>query len=207
MVTQYDQRKTGAAVRMRKGPICAVIRPLALILFLTLPASFLVLVGCSAGEGSLITNELNSSETADMGVELSYPQNWQVIADDFFQFKAVGFAPNRLPAYIEYRGLENREFKDDTQMDNHAEGWYRAQPLNYPNWKYESRDKIKTGKGVLYTFEGTYKVGPDTFRKLGRLRFVHNKIHAYYYTAWDRDFHLVRELFSSMDARHIFHEE
>ena len=128
------------------------------------------------------------------------PGNWNETKDHYFHFKAVGFAPNGLPASLEYRGLDFKTL-DDKGKDLYATGWYEAISKNYPEWKYDSRNKIENDPEGSYEFEGTYKVATDTYRRIGKLRFRGKHIHAIYYMALDQDFDSARQLFNKMDSK------
>ncbi len=162
------------------------------------------LIGCfSTQTASDISIEEMSID--EFNVTLYYPEDWRVGSDSYFQFKAFGFAPNDRPANIEYRGLASGK-KDLEGQNKYAEGWYEAIPLNYPEWKYISRSKHEEGNAVVYEFEGTYRVATDTFRKIGKLRFVGDFTHAIYYTTLDENFDLTREFFNDIDNSHNFRE-
>ena len=128
------------------------------------------------------------------------PGNWKETKDHYFHFKAVGFAPNGLPASIKYRGLDFKTL-DEKGKDLYATGWYEAIAKNYPEWQYESRKKIENDSEGSYEFEGTYKVATDTYRRIGKLRFRGKHIHAIYYMALDQDFESARSLFKTMDSK------
>ncbi len=147
--------------------------------------------------------KLTDFSLEESAIDLYYPEEWNVVNDSYFQFKAVGFAPNQFPASIEYRGLTN-EIKDDKGRDLYAEGWYEAIEKNFPEWKWIGRKKIGIGDGAVYELEGTYRVGSDTYRKIGRLRFHAQRIHAIYYTGIDIDFQKVMDFFNMIDSYHQY---
>ncbi len=167
---------------------------LPLLLLLSLAGT-----GCSGGSPRL-SRSFVSERLEAHGIVLYYPSSWFVSQDDYFNFKATGFAPNRLPAFLEYRGLQH-EIKDEENRDLYARGWYEAIQKNYPDWKYDLKEKVTDEGGPAYTFEGTYRVATDTFRKIGKLRFRANRIHAIYYTGSDVEFPEVRQLFQRMDEK------
>lgn len=167
-----------------------------LLIILTLSFS------CSSTQGR-VDVDLTSVVLEKHGITIYYPDDWYSFDDKYFHFKAIGIAPNHLPAFIEYKstlakGVEN--------MDLYAAAWYLAQQENYPEWQYTSQDKKVDEGEILYMFEGTYRVGPDVFRKIGKLRFIKGRIHAIYYTGLDIEFLHVRDLFDEMDSRLEYHD-
>ncbi|MDH5654912.1 MAG: hypothetical protein OEZ34_03320 [Spirochaetia bacterium] len=134
------------------------------------------------------------------------PVNWQESKDHYFHFKIVGFAPNGLPASIEYRGLDFKTL-DESGKNLYATGWYEAIAKNYPEWKYEYKKKSEDDPEGTYEFEGTYTVATDTYRRIGKLRFRKKQIHAIYYTAIDREFDPVRIFFNNIDERILYDTE
>ena len=149
---------------------------------------------------------LESVDLPEMGARIFYPEKWTLLKDEFFQVKAVGLAPNGLPATVEYRGLIKGK-EQDQNPDLYAEGWYEAIRSSYPEWKYIHRTKESTDDFLIYLFEGTYRVASDTYRKTGRLIFYKNRIHTLYYTTLDIHFDQAASMFDYLNSRQIFNEE
>lgn len=150
------------------------------------------------------SDSLDSIALDEFGAVIRYPENWRVGSDNYFQFKAYGFAPNDRPASIEYRGLNN-EIQDE-KKELYARGWYEAINQNYPQWTYIRKDSSELENRTIYEFEGTYRIATDTYRKIGRLHFVGKRVHAVYYTTLDHEFDRVREYFIQIDEAHEFSE-
>jgi hypothetical protein len=167
---------------------------------------------CGGGTVRLEDLKLRSVDLPDHGVKLAIPGNWSDTPGVHFHYIATGQGPNNLPATIEYRGLET-EHTDATGKALYAQGWYEAIARNYDqkeddaryrDWKYNSRGKIETDPEGAFEFEGTYRAGAIVYRKIGKLRFRGNRVHAIYYTAPDQDFRPTRRLFETIDQLHEF---
>jgi len=145
-------------------------------------------------------NEFRRIYLPENEIAFYIPNSWTVNQDHYFHFKSVGFAPNHLPASLEYRGL-NFQAQNQKSKDLYAKGWYDAIAENYPEWKYEYKRKIENDPEGSFEFEGTYRVATDTYKRIGKLRFRNKQVHAVYFTGIDTDFDKVKKLFEQMDSK------
>lgn len=175
----------------------------------------LILFSASCGGGSVRVEDLKirNVDLPEYGIKLAVPNEWEQVTDKHFHYIASGKGPNNLVATVEYRGLET-EHTDATGKALYAQGWYEAIARNYDqkdeeavfkDWKYIRRGKVASDPEGLFEFEGTYRRGAIVFRKIGKLRFRGNRVHAIYYTAPDQDFRPVRRLFETIDAGHEYY--
>lgn len=174
-----------------------------LILLITLWSGFLT--GCVS---STIPNQDPSASyisLEEMQATVAYPEKWKLLNDEYFQVKAVGLAPNGNPSFLEYRGL-HRDQSTEPNPDLYAEGWYEAIKSSYPEWKYISKGRIQGTNYPVFHFEGTFRVAADTFRKMGKLYILKNRIHAIYYTSLDNEFEEARSMFLNLDELQEFEE-
>lgn len=176
--------------------------------------SGLLIFACSGGAVRLEDLKYRTVDLSEHGVKLSIPDVWEEGVSTHFHFVATGKGPNDLPASIEYRGLET-EHTDNTGKALYAQGWYEAIARNYDqkdpdarfsDWKYKYKRKVNEDPEGLFEFEGTYRSGAIVYRKIGKLRFRGDRVHALYYTAPDQDFRPIRRLFETIDALHEYYE-
>lgn len=172
----------------------------------------LLLPFCGGGQVKLENVKFRGVDLPEHGIKLYVPDFWERSPGTHFHYIATGNGPNNLPATLEYRGLET-EATDATGKALYAQGWYEAIARNYDqkeegarykDWKYKTRRKITDDPEGAFEFEGTYRAGAIVYRKIGKLRFRGDRVHAIYYTAPDQDFRPVRRLFETIDEMHEY---
>jgi len=169
-------------------------------LFFALPVLLLPLVtGCMSSTMKGYRLPLTKETLDDYGITFHIPGGWFLTQDTYFHLKAFGFAPNNLPASLEYRGLDNKRVMDAHNKEQYANGWYQAISSNYPDWKFDFKRKIVGDPEGSFEFEGTYRVATDVYRRIGKLRFRGRRVHAIYYTGLDQNFEKARDFFEKMD--------
>ncbi|MBI3394315.1 MAG: hypothetical protein HY042_00615 [Spirochaetia bacterium] len=147
--------------------------------------------------------QFRRKDLPDYGVALFVPAEWSLRRGDFFHATASGKIPNGQNGTMDYRGIEKVK-KDFQSRALYATGWYEAVSRNYPGWKFETRSTSPQDPEGTFEFEGTYRQGAVIYRKIGRLRFRGDRVHAFYYTAPDDDFESSRKFFEDMDGRHRY---
>lgn len=143
--------------------------------------------------------EFQIIELGTYGIILELPDGWSLKFDQnqFFQFQAITSYEGAPIAFIEYRGLIT-DPKGIEDRDLYAVGWYKAAERNFPDWQYSSKEKLAED-GTLYSFEGTFKDGEITYRKIGKLSFSGKRIHAIYYTTREDLFDEFESEFETID--------
>lgn len=150
---------------------------------LTLVASGM-LFSCA---GNSVNRRISDHQTVRLpgyGIEFRLPAGWDLQFDDkqFFQFQAKVHDTDDFPiAFLEYRGLTT-DPKSRQERAEYAKGWYIAIPRNFSQWEYTEKSTLSENND-LYALDGIFKEGEFRYRKIGKLIFRGNKIHAIYYTA------------------------
>ncbi len=162
--------------------------------------------GCRATTVEKVRATLHHLDLPELGVTLLLPGFWNITYSDrsFYQVVASGIGPNGSPSTFEFRSLPNR-IRDTSAKVLFANGWYQSARDNYPTWVFIKRSQVAGDVEGTFEFDGRFENSGVTFRRLGKLRFREERVHAIYYTTHDRDASTALEYFEIVDSQHKFY--
>ena len=164
-------------------------------------------ISCISDSRSRIKKTLHHLDIPEIGVTLLLPGNWNISYTErgFYQVVASGIAANGSPSTFEFRSLPNR-LRDTSAKVLFANGWYQSVRDNYPTWAFIHRGQVAGDVEGTFEFDGRFESNGVTFRRLGRLRFRDERVHAMYYTTQDTGMDAASEFFEVIDSQHKFYK-
>ena len=162
---------------------------------------------CMSDPTARIKATLHHMDIPELGVTLMLPGSWNMTYTErgFYQVVASGIAPNGSASTIEFRSLPNR-LRDTSAKVLFANGWYQSVRDNYPTWTFVKRGQAAGDVEGTFEFDGRFETNGITFRRIGRLRFRDERVHAIYYTTQHRDEAAVTTYFDVIDSQHKFYK-
>lgn len=188
----------------RRAPLA--LRTLRTGILLILLSSILA-GGCMSDQRASIIKKLHHLDLPEMGITILLPGDWQITYSEkgFYQVVASGFASNGSLSTFEFRSLPNR-LRDTAAKVLFANGWYQSVRDNYPGWEFTSRRQTPGDPEGTFEFDGRFEKDGVAFRRIGRLRFREDRVHAMYYTTHDTGMAGALFFFETIDSQHKYYK-